>query len=229
MSPRIIIVNDLTTISLLDVFADKDHIAPKLNLVNVPGLNYLLRSEMFASEDVQLQAAHLILDYEPLSRIFQDVGQALKAGNPRLARVDVFKPGFLAQRDLPPVVLSPQRVPQQVATPREESASSHHSLDAEIDQFLFKEEEGALERPVELSDSKTESDRFSTVHHPRLIVAQLDTSSEGEEEGMDLKQRTSLKGLLANRNKGSTSKEIPKTQVPFSLPSPPPSPLLTLD
>ena len=35
-------------------------------------------------------------------------------------------------------------------------------------------------------------------------------------------QMTALKGLLANRNKGSTSKEAPKTQVPPSLP---PSPL----
>ena len=31
-----------------------------------------------------------------------------------------------------------------------------------------------------------------------------------------------MKGLLANRNKGSTSKEAPKTQVPTSLPLPPP-------
>ena len=44
---------------------------------------------------------------------------------------------------------------------------------------------------------------------------------EVEEEGMDLKPRPSLKGLLANRNKGSTSKEVPKTQVPPSLPLPP--------
>ena len=35
---------------------------------------------------------------------------------------------------------------------------------------------------------------------------------------MHLKQRSSLKGLLAYRNKGSTSKEVPKTQVPFTLP-----------
>ena len=41
---------------------------------------------------------------------------------------------------------------------------------------------------------------------------------------MDLKQRTSLRGLMVNRNKGSTSKEVPKTQVPPNLPS---SPLLS--
>ena len=41
---------------------------------------------------------------------------------------------------------------------------------------------------------------------------------------MDLKSRSGLKGLLANRNKGSTSKEVPKTQVPPSFPLPPPPP-----
>ena len=93
-------------------------------------------------------------------------------------RIDVSKPGFLAQRDLLPVALPPQHVPQQVAALREESASSRHSLDGEIDQFHFREEEGAPERPVELSDFETKFDRFSTVHHPQLIVARLDTSSK---------------------------------------------------
>ena len=69
------------------------------------------------------------------------------------------------------------------------------------------------ERLVELSDSEADLDRFSATYSPRLIVAQVNTSSE-EEEGMDLKQRSSLKGLLANRNKGSTTKEVTKTPVP---------------
>ena len=60
----------LTTIFILDIFANKKHVSPKLSLVNVPGLNYLLRSEIFINEDRQLRAAHLILDYKPLSRIF---------------------------------------------------------------------------------------------------------------------------------------------------------------
>ena len=100
---------------------------------------------------------------------------------------------------------------------REETASTQLSLEAEIDQFCLKKEEGALERPVELSDSEIESDRFSATHPLKLIVARVNTSSEEEEEGMDLKQRTGLKGLLANRNKGSSSKKVPKTQVPPPL------------
>lgn len=39
---------------------------------------------------------------------------------------------------------------------------------------------------------------------------------------MDLKKGNSLKGLLANRNKGKSSKQTPKSQVPPKLPPPPP-------
>ena len=79
-------------------------------------------------------------------------------------------------------------------------------------------------RPVELSDSDADLDRFFEAHSPRLIVAQIDTSLEVEEKGMDLKQRSGLKGLMANRNKRQTSRDVPKVQVPPSLPPPPPLP-----
>ena len=69
----IIFVN-LTLIFFLDIFADRDHVSPKFSHTNVQALNYLLRSEIFVSEDGQLWAAPLILDYEPLSCTFQDVG-----------------------------------------------------------------------------------------------------------------------------------------------------------
>ena len=63
---------DLTTIFFSDVFADKDHVALRISLTNIPAFNYLLRSEIFVSEDGQLRVTHLILDCVPLSRIFQD-------------------------------------------------------------------------------------------------------------------------------------------------------------
>ena len=34
----------------LDVFADKEHVASRLSLVNIAGLNKVLRSEIFVSE-----------------------------------------------------------------------------------------------------------------------------------------------------------------------------------
>ena len=61
---------NLTLIFFLDIFANKDHVSPKLSHTNVSTLNYLFRSDIFVSEDRQLQAAPLILDYEPLSYTF---------------------------------------------------------------------------------------------------------------------------------------------------------------
>ena len=65
-----IIFIGLTMISSSNIFVNKMHVAPRLSLVNVLGLNKLLRLKIFISKDKQLRAVHLILDYEPLSRIF---------------------------------------------------------------------------------------------------------------------------------------------------------------
>ena len=55
------------------------------------------------NDDGQLRAAHLILDYEPFSRTFLDVGNFIRANDYCLARIDVSRLGFLAPYDLPPV------------------------------------------------------------------------------------------------------------------------------
>ena len=65
------------------------------------GLIYLLRSKIFVSEDRQLQAVHLILDFELISRVFQEIGHTIRAGDPRINRIDVSKPDFLAREDHP--------------------------------------------------------------------------------------------------------------------------------
>ena len=71
--------------------------------MNVPTLNYLLRSQIFVNNDRQLRVAHLILDYEPISRTFLDVGNSIRANDYHLACINVSRPGFLAPHDLPPV------------------------------------------------------------------------------------------------------------------------------
>ena len=97
------------------------------------------------------------------------------------------------------------------------------SLEVEINQFRLKEQRETPERPVELSDSETEFDRFFTAYSPRLLVARVGTSFE-EEEGMTLNSMKDLKDLVVERNKGSSSKEASRTQLPpnpplLSLPS----------
>ena len=73
---------------------DKEQVTPRISLINVSALNYLLRSQIFVNDDGQLRAAHLVLDYEPLSRSFQDIGNAIRANDYRLAHIDVSRPLF---------------------------------------------------------------------------------------------------------------------------------------
>lgn len=73
-----------------------------------------------------------------------------------------------------------------------------------------------------LSESEADIDRLSAANTLGLVVAQID--SDFEEEEMALNQRRSLRDLMASRNKGATSQEVPKSQVPPTLP-PPPAPL----
>ena len=60
------------------------------------------------------------------------------------------------------------------------------------------------------------------------MVAHVVNSSEEEEEEMALNMRQGLRDLMARRNKGSSSKEVPKSQAPANLPPPLPPPITTL-
>ena len=220
----------------LAVIIDRRHIAPQLSLTNVAALNYLLRSEIFMSEDRQLQAVHLILEFEPISKAFQEIGHAIRAGDAQINCIDVSKPYFLARDDLPsiklpiqqilpPLIIPLQQVPLEAPVAAEEEiASSWLSLEEEIDQFRFMEDEGSSEKPVDILDSGTEFANLSSVHPKQLVITRIDSESEEEEEEMNQKKRPGLKGLLASRNKGGSSKEAPKTQPPVVLPPPPPPP-----
>ena len=80
--------------------ANKRYVAPNLNFVNVLDLNRVLRFEVFVSEDRQLRAIHLILDFKPSSDKFQDMGNAIRMGDPQLARIDVLVPKFLVREGI---------------------------------------------------------------------------------------------------------------------------------
>ena len=128
------------------------------------------------SEDRQLRAVHLILDFEPISGVFQEIGHTISAGDPRIHRIDVSKPDFLACEDLSPVRLPVQQIPPPLIIPlqqvplealvaaEEEIASSQLSLEEEIDQFRFVKDVGPSKKLVDISDSETESINISSVH-----------------------------------------------------------------
>ena len=92
-------------------------------------------------------------------------------------------PGFLAQRDLPPVVLPLQQVfLEATVAPREEISSSRLSLKEEIasSRLSLKETQGA--QIVHISDAEDELNRYLSVHTPILVIARPDGTSEKEVE-----------------------------------------------
>ena len=177
------------------------------------------------NDDGQLQAVHLILDFEPISMSFLDVGNSIRAGDHRLARIDVSRPNFLAPYDLPPVdhpipqgipiVAQPLReVPLGEAILREGTASSS-SFEQEIDKFIFEKE------TILVSEVEERADEHSCVQTPAQVVTYIADTSD-EEEDMAPKTGPSLKELMRNRNKASSSQEKNKSKQPANPPPPPP-------
>ena len=100
-----------------------------------------------------MRAVHLILDFEPISKVFQGISHAIRARDPRINRIDVSRPDFLACDDLPPVRLPIHQIPHPLVIPlqqvpleatiaaEKEIESSWLSLEEEIDRFRFVEDE----------------------------------------------------------------------------------------
>ena len=153
--------------------------SPNLNLINIVDLNKVLRAKVFVSEDKQLRAIHLILDFKPLSDKFQDMGHAIRANDPRLALIDVLVPRFLAREDIMQVKLPSCRSPRETVVLREETVFSRLSLEVEINWFHLEEEREKQGDPViQVSDSEGELDRFLGVRTSGFIVAHIDNNSQ---------------------------------------------------
>ena len=166
------------------------------------------------NEDGQLRAAHLILDYEALSKTFQEVGNAIKANDYRLAPIDISRPHFLAPYDLPPVdhpipqgvplAAQPiQQVPHGVAVAEERTTSSS-SLEEEIDKFEFEDEEPQGVEAIFILKVEEETDEYSCVQAPVPLITYMEDSSDSKVEEMALKSNQSLRELMKGRNKVST-------------------------
>ena len=145
------------------------------------------------------------MDYEPLSRSFLDVGNAIKANDYRLARIDVSRPHFLAPHNLPPgdhpipqgIPLATQPI-QQVPLGQaiaEEGIASSSSLEKEIDKFQFEEEETQGVETIIISEAEKKTDEFSCIQTPAPIVTYMEDSSNNEAEEMASKSGKSWESL----------------------------------
>ena len=184
------------------------------------------------NDDGQLRAIHLILDYEPISRTFLDVGNSIRADDYRLARINVSQPGFLAPHNLPPVDHPiPQGIPfaaqplQQVPLGQaiaKEGAASSSSLEEEIDKFRFEEE------AIIISEAEEGANEYLCIQTPAQIVTYIGDSSD-KEETMAPKTGPSLRDLMKNRNKAPSPQEKNKSKPPVNPPPPPLPPQLSAD
>ena len=80
---------------VFEIFANKHFNTPNLNLVNEPDLTRILQSEIFEHIDGQLQVAHLILEYKPISTSFQAPKYVIKVKDPWLYQINIAIMGFL--------------------------------------------------------------------------------------------------------------------------------------
>ena len=108
--------------------------------------------------DGQLQAAHLILGYTPLSLAFQAPNYIIKARDPRLHRISVAYQEFVIPEGVPIPKDTPCTQPLFVAIPSIGASSSQLVLEEEEER---KEEEEEEERsPEEIVDLSDSSDEF---------------------------------------------------------------------
>ena len=83
-------------------FANKCYTKPNLRLVDKASLDKVLKVEIYVNEaDGQLRAAHLNLDYTPLSSIFQAPKYVIRARDPQLHRISVAYTGFIVPEGIP--------------------------------------------------------------------------------------------------------------------------------
>ena len=177
------------------------------------------------------------MDYEPLSRSFLDVGNAIRANYYRLVRIDVSRPTFSVPYDLllvdhpipqgVPLAAQPiQQVPlgQAVA---EEGIASSSSLEEEIDKFQFEEEETQGVEAIVISEAEEETDEYSCIQTPAPIVTYVEDSLDNKAKEMASKSGKSLRELIKGRNIVPTPQEAHKSKPLVN--SPPPLPRLPAD
>ena len=165
---------------------------------------------MYVNEaDGQLRAAHLILGYMPISRVFQAPRCVIRAEDPRLHRISVAYEGFVVPEGIPLPKHTPSIKSLPVATLSAEVSSSAPILQEEEEGKEKQEEQGF----VDLIESVDEFEVYNQPPSPRSLL---------EEMGIQRKPQKSLLELIENqpRKRGGG---LGKSAQPKLLPPPPKS------
>jgi len=148
-------------------FANKNASIPNFSLVNQQSLDKILKAEVFIHTNGQLRAAHLILDYIPISKSFQVPKCVIKARDPQLHRISVAASSFLITNPIPKGTLTIEPIPEgipKVALPPQQTTgvtTSSHPTNTEEEEV------------VEVSDFEDEFDVFNQILSPETSTFDL--------------------------------------------------------
>ena len=185
---------------------------------------------MFVHIDGQLRAAHLILDYIPISKSFQALKSVIKARDPRLHRINVATPSFLIIGPIPKGMLTTNPIPEsilKVALPPPHTVKEATSSNPTI----TNEEEEKEEEVVEVSDFEDKFEFFNQTLPPETSTGDLRQPSPSQSShhqrststlndmGIQRKPRFTLQELLESQPR----KDTPKKAAQTKLPAPPPT------
>ena len=181
-------------------FANRNAVVPNFNHVNQPSLDKILKAEVFVHTDGQLRAAHLILDYIPISKSFRVPKCVIKAKDPRLHRINVATPGFLIIGLVPKGTLTTTPIPEGI--PKVALPPQHTIEEATSSHLAITKEEEKEEEMVEVSDSEDEFEVFNQPLSPEASTGDLDHpfTSILDEKGIQHKPRSILQELLESQS-----------------------------
>ena len=129
-----------------------------LYLVNKASLDRILQSEVYVNEaNGQLRAAHLILGYKPISRVFQALRCVIRAKDPQFHRISVAYEGFVVPEGVPLPRNSPLTQPIPIAI----LSTGVPPLSPILQEGEEEEEEQEEEGFVDLTKSTDEFEVFN--------------------------------------------------------------------
>ena len=140
--------------------AEKNTVVPNFSLMNQASLDRILKAEVFVHTDGQLRAAHLILDYMPISNTFQAPKCVIKAKDSRLQRISVATPGCLITGSVPEGTLATCPIPKGITRVTQ---PPQHTIKEGTSFYLALIKEEEEEAVVEVSNSEDEFGIFDQI------------------------------------------------------------------
>ena len=188
---------------------------PNFGLVNHQSLDKILKAEVFLHTNSQLRAAHLILDYTPISKSFLAPKCIIKAKDPRPQRISVAALGFLLCGPIPNGTFTTgpifEGIPKVALPPQQITGVATSSRPTDTEE----------EEVIEVPDSEDEFEVFNQV-----LSLEISTPDHGppfspilDEMGIQCKPKSSLMDLIESQPGKDAPGKAAQTKPPAPQPA----------